>query len=369
VAVHAPAEGLLADTEYHYRIAATSNGGTSHGADAAFTTAAAAPIVVTGVATSVGQSSAWLAATVNPSGAVVSNCELEYGLTTSYGASAACEPAPGAGREDVAVRAPVELLIPGTNYHYRVLATNAGGTSYGADASFTTTSPGVPELGRCLVTGQPVALYKTGACTTESVGGDSGRYEWRPWPLQADGFNAVGAAAKLETVERALITCASSRLVGEYLGSRLAAATITLSGCQTTRPRRGTSCRSEGAPAGQISTVELSGQLGVVKTGKKPAVGWRLSPAAGNPFARFDCGTTTMEITGSVIAPVSPVDKMTPTLTLRLKAAKGVQQPDGFVTGGSNDLTLHTGGSTAQLGLTMNATLTGAEAAEIKVIE
>ena len=48
-----------------------------------------------GAASSVGQMSATLNATVNPNGAEVSECTFEYGATTAYGQSAQCSPLPG----------------------------------------------------------------------------------------------------------------------------------------------------------------------------------------------------------------------------------------------------------------------------------
>src|SRR5262249_54683335 len=70
---------------------------------------------------------------------LVPSCTLEYGLTTSYGQSAPCTPPPGGGTTAVAVSAALESLVEGTTYHFRISATNAGGTSPGGDLTFTTT--------------------------------------------------------------------------------------------------------------------------------------------------------------------------------------------------------------------------------------
>ena len=117
-------------------------GGTSLGPGETFKTApaAAVPTVVTGVASAVRPTSASLEATVNPNGVEVSKCEFEYGTSSSYGTTAPCTPAPGAGSSPVEVSAPLTGLAPSTTYHFRVSATNSAGTGTGVDGTFTTTS-------------------------------------------------------------------------------------------------------------------------------------------------------------------------------------------------------------------------------------
>src|SRR5207247_2538714 len=62
----------------------------------------------------------------------------EYGTTTAYGKSAPCTPSPGSGESPVAVSAPVTGLEPSTTYHFRISATNTGGTNKGSDETFKT---------------------------------------------------------------------------------------------------------------------------------------------------------------------------------------------------------------------------------------
>ena len=99
------------------------------------------PTVVTGSASALTQTSATLSATVNPNGGEVKACSFEYGTTTSYGSSAACYSLPGSGTSPVAVSASVTGLINKTTYHFRISATNAGGTSVGSDQTFAAASP------------------------------------------------------------------------------------------------------------------------------------------------------------------------------------------------------------------------------------
>ena len=107
---------------------------------AASALAASRPAVVTGAASAITQVSATLHATVNPEGATVTECKLEYGTLLSYGQTAPCVPSPGSGATAVKVSAEASSLSASTEYHYRIVAKNAGGASYGKDKTFKTPS-------------------------------------------------------------------------------------------------------------------------------------------------------------------------------------------------------------------------------------
>ena len=77
-------------------------------------------------------------ATVNPNGREVTNCHFAWGSTEAYEYYLGCGVSPGKGDSPVSVSAsPFYGLGPGT-YHYRIVATNSAGTSYGSDETFTT---------------------------------------------------------------------------------------------------------------------------------------------------------------------------------------------------------------------------------------
>jgi streptogramin lyase len=109
------------------------------------------PAVVTGRASAVTYGSARLNATVNPSGATVSDCHFEYGASEAYDSSLPCASLPGGASAAVAVSAYLPSLGEHTLYHFRIVATNAGGTSYGADQTFTTNSAPPPPPNGMLV--------------------------------------------------------------------------------------------------------------------------------------------------------------------------------------------------------------------------
>ena len=142
ISVSASISGLAANTTYHFRISATNPGGTSKGLDESFKTLEVAtepaPTVVTKAASSVAQTAANLNATVNPNGGEVSKCEFEYGTSTAYDKTAPCSALPGKGTSPISVSASISGLAANTTYHFRISATNPGGTSKGLDESFKT---------------------------------------------------------------------------------------------------------------------------------------------------------------------------------------------------------------------------------------
>ncbi len=169
VAVSAPVAGLVAGTLYHFRIAVNYPGGSAHGGDQTFTTLGNPPAAWTAAASSVTQSSASLNAQVDPGGIPVSGCEFEYGSSTSYGASTPCTPPPGSGQAPVAVSALLGGLAAKSTYHYRVVASNANGTSYGGDRTVTL----LPEL-PSVVTDSPSALTPSSATLNATVNPNGG---------------------------------------------------------------------------------------------------------------------------------------------------------------------------------------------------
>lgn len=103
-----------------------------------YTQPANPPAVVTGAASELRRETAIVHATVNPEDEEVMGCEFEWGTSESYGQSVPCSSNPGSGVAPVEVSAQLTSLSVETTYHFRVVATNANGTSYGGDATFTT---------------------------------------------------------------------------------------------------------------------------------------------------------------------------------------------------------------------------------------
>jgi|GEM_PF-6315580 len=100
--------------------------------------ALATPLVTTDSPAAVTAGSATLNATVNPNGYSTS-INFQWGVTTSYGSTTA-DQLIGIGISGIPVTASLTGLLPNTTYHYRVVATNSLGSTYGNDVTFVTFS-------------------------------------------------------------------------------------------------------------------------------------------------------------------------------------------------------------------------------------
>ena len=128
--------GLTPNTTYYYRIQAVNPTGPTEGPIRSFTTSALPPQATTGPATSVGQEAATLTGKLDPMNASTTYW-FQYGPSAAYGAGAPAGNA-GSGTSEVPESVGVSGLVPATTYHFRLVASNAGGTAYGVDQTFTT---------------------------------------------------------------------------------------------------------------------------------------------------------------------------------------------------------------------------------------
>jgi hypothetical protein len=150
--------------------------------------AAASPSVVTGSATQVADNSAVLNGTVNPNGSATTYY-FQWGLTNSYGLTGASHSA-GSGTKDKAVAETAGSLIPGTTYHYRLVASNRYGSTVGADRTFTTAGHPPPNA----TTGPANGLSATGATLTGVISPNGQETSWtfQYGPTTGYGFETYG---------------------------------------------------------------------------------------------------------------------------------------------------------------------------------
>ncbi|MDQ6745809.1 MAG: fibronectin type III domain-containing protein [Actinomycetota bacterium] len=207
-ALSATLGSLASGSTYHFRIIAVSSAGTSVGDDLTFATSGTAPgpsappSATTGPASGVGQARATLSGSVNPNGQAASHV-FEYGPTTNLGFQTAPVNA-GSGTAAVAARAVIADLQPGTTYHFRLVATGAGGTALGVQQTFTTTTP--PAVS----TGSATSVSSTAATVNATIDplGLSTHYEFQFGPTPFYGLitppgsigSGVGAVAVHQTL-------------------------------------------------------------------------------------------------------------------------------------------------------------------------
>jgi phosphodiesterase/alkaline phosphatase D-like protein len=174
--------------------------------------AGASPTVSTGAATSIKDSSAVLTGSVNPQGSSTTYF-FQYGLTSTYSATTKPHPA-GAGTKAIEASSSVTGLIPGTEYHYRLVATSKFGTSTGADRTFTAT--GHPPA--IAITGPPTAVGKTSVTLTGTINpnGEATAWTFQYGPTTTYGQQASGgflnATSSAETVTSTLTGLAPGTL-------------------------------------------------------------------------------------------------------------------------------------------------------------
>lgn len=130
-------------TTYHYAILAHNPNGTQISADHQFTTQAAPPFTTppaigTSSAQFSSENSTVIEGEVNTEG-LQTSYEVQYGISTAYGASAPGPTTLAPSTSNQGTITALTGLSPGTTYHYRIVASNHAGTTYGPDATFTTT--------------------------------------------------------------------------------------------------------------------------------------------------------------------------------------------------------------------------------------
>ncbi|HUB73925.1 MAG TPA: hypothetical protein VL979_07815 [Solirubrobacteraceae bacterium] len=357
----------------------------------------AAPTVTSEEATSVSQVSADLHASEDTNGEAESDCHFEYGTTAEYGTSVPCSWRLGSG---FAVNAPLTELSEGQTYHYRIVATNTLGTSYGADQTFTTLS-GSPEYGRCVA--QKGGEYSDPTCQNvaekKGVPDHKGKYEWLPGPTPAcvahkkgeytdsscsarsskphkggyekagAGFTASTGAVTLETAQlpgAPVVTCSASSASGEVTGTATGSERITFTGCESS----GRQCTSEGPDgtpspgAGTIVTNLLATRLLGPVAG---SVWTELASSEHQPYlAEFGCGGILFRMSGSLGGVQSgDVDAPSLTSTTSFSVEEGREAEQAVFTEASEDGGSSWTGPDAST-LVMRSSNTAASAVEIR---
>ncbi len=152
VPVSAKLSGLTPGSTYDYRLAASNDQGTNYG-EATLTTPPAVEALSTGAAEAITSTGARLSGSLSPDG-TEAHYYFEYGTSPEYGSTSPAPPGTDAGKggaectppggvkcSPVAAETTLTGLQPNTTYHYRLVGSNAFGTTRGGDATFTTLGP------------------------------------------------------------------------------------------------------------------------------------------------------------------------------------------------------------------------------------
>ena len=133
--VSADITGLIAGTTYYFRVIAANSLGKTTGIDIPFKYSGEVPFAKTNAATNYSPRAAQLNGIVNAHD-LSTAVTFEYGTTTNYGTTITATQNSVTGATSTRVSANVMDLKAGTDYHYRIIATNDEGTTYGGDVTF-----------------------------------------------------------------------------------------------------------------------------------------------------------------------------------------------------------------------------------------
>ncbi len=133
---------LHAGRTYFFRLVAENDNGTSYGIIRQFETPTAVEGLSTGPIESLQPTSATLTGTLAPNG-FDAHYYFQWGPTSAYGNTSPEAPGTdaGSGTGSVAAKAELSGLTPNSTYHYRLIAENSFGTTFGQDKSFITSGP------------------------------------------------------------------------------------------------------------------------------------------------------------------------------------------------------------------------------------
>jgi hypothetical protein len=198
--------GLRPNTTYHYQLVADNqfcSGPCATGSDATFSTLALAPLASADSPANLSPNSATLTGSVDPHG-VAGSYHFEYGTTTTYGTSLP-EAAVAASESGLGVSAGIAGLAPDTTYHFRVVASNNGGTTDSTDETFTTYASEAQNSG-LLPPGFSLTGTAPGGPTAVSFPNLAGFTPMPPFGAGTKGFNS-SSLTRAQKLSKALKAC------------------------------------------------------------------------------------------------------------------------------------------------------------------
>lgn len=256
---------------------------TAQADDCDSSTSPAAPAVTTSAASGVTATTATLNGTVNPEGAATTY-QFQYGTSTSYGSVAPASPASaGSGSSVVSESASLTGLSASTTYDYRLVATNATGTTDGGNQTFTT--PAASSTGSAFT---PVGglIYGTSlgqSVTAHAVGDVIVLHVITEGSVPPTGISGGGATwTQLGTTLRGSVNSGFSAAVyeGTVTAAGTATATVTTSGTPSAVRIAG---QEYNPGSGQTGVLVAQANLDVSGTGTGPSI----TPTGSNELYSF----------------------------------------------------------------------------------
>jgi hypothetical protein len=242
----------------------------------------AVPQAITEAASGVKPTEATVEGTVNPNG-ITTQYQFEYGPTKSYGSTIPVSVVGvGAGTTPIKVAQTISGLVTGTQYHYRLVATNGFNTAYGADLTFTTT---VLPLHWYACTKQSGGKYLGSTCDKKGY-----PYEWELTPPkegEKTTVTAVGNPIAFSLTQSGLKTTFSCET--EVVSASLENPSGGANGVGNAEVKYSEGCKPEGLAAEKgckvVNTANFPSKLELATVkGQTQVV---LTPSSGTVFAKF----------------------------------------------------------------------------------
>ena len=259
------------------------------------------PIVTTGLAVNVESNAATVWGTVDDRGEAATY-RFDYGTSTNYTSQTISEPVSDSNSSPTSVDARLTGLSPNTIYYYRIEATDAWGTSYGADQTVTTTG-GTQSSPPAVATGSASgveadsatvagAVNPSGTATTYHFDyGTSTNYTSQA-PAPPDPSAGSGTTAQTESIS---LTGLSPNTVYHYRIEAANASGTNYGADQTFTTTGGTQSSPPAVATGSASGVGVGSAI----------VAGAVNPNGTATTYHFDYGTST-NYTSQAPAPPDP---------------------------------------------------------------
>jgi phosphodiesterase/alkaline phosphatase D-like protein len=204
--------GLTRGTTYYFRAKATNSVGTSFGTILSFTPIGP-PVITISAASNLGETTTTINAQVNASGGTTSSIQFVWSTSANFTSDTRTSnstPSSVSGNTLTSISANLTGLTPAMTYYYRVIASNAAGTTTSESISFTTTpAPSASTSSATNITSTSAVL--NGVANARGNATTSLNFTYSTIPDLSSGVTTVNAKPSqapglLDTPESATVT-------------------------------------------------------------------------------------------------------------------------------------------------------------------